>query len=355
MSELNEQVDLWLEPLEDSPCGEDLEYDNDFLELIKAAEGKPETQFSEAEPPDWRQVTELAEAMFARTRDLRVCMFWGRAQLHREGLVALPALLRLMRGLLERYWDEAHPLPDPDDGDAYARINVLAQFEDTSLTLGDIRSCRIFASRSIGQLTVRDVELALEHLTPREEDSVMPVSSIEQMLQAAVEEEPELRELASTALEELSGLLALIEERCGYERAPSCDDVKAILEGIQGLMPGDEASDGDDEGDLDDILGGFDDDAPATSRRASGRSGGLGDRIESRADAIKAIDLVCAYLEEAEPSNPAQLLLRRAQRLIDKNFLDLIRELAPEALSEVAKIMGVDPDEGRNSSSDYDD
>ena len=64
----------------------------------------------------------------------------------------------------------------------------------------------------------------------------------------------------------------------------------------------------------------------------------------NREDAVKAIDLVCQYLERTEPTSPAQLLLRRAQRLIDKNFLELVKELAPEALNEVAKIMGVDPD-----------
>jgi len=36
--------------------------------------------------------------------------------------------------------------------------------------------------------------------------------------------------------------------------------------------------------------------------------------------------------------------LRRARRLINKNFLQLMRELAPEALTEVARIMGVDPE-----------
>jgi type VI secretion system protein ImpA len=30
--------------------------------------------------------------------------------------------------------------------------------------------------------------------------------------------------------------------------------------------------------------------------------------------------------------------------LINKNFLQLMRELAPDALSEVARIMGVDPE-----------
>ena len=71
-------------------------------------------------------------------------------------------------------------------------------------------------------------------------------------------------------------------------------------------------------------------------------------RISSRSQALHAMDAVCAYLEFAEPTNPAQLLLKRARRLIDKNFLELMKELAPDALNDVAKIMGVNPGDLNN-------
>ena len=76
--------------------------------------------------------------------------------------------------------------------------------------------------------------------------------------------------------------------------------------------------------------------APGRSRLSGG--------VHSREDALRAIDMVCEYLESAEPTNPAQLLLRRARRMINRNFLQLMKELAPDALSEVARVMGVDPD-----------
>ncbi|PTN50163.1 hypothetical protein DAI43_18730 [Achromobacter xylosoxidans] len=42
------------------PCGEDLEYDADFLQLQQAAAGRDEQQFGStiiaAQPPDWREV-----------------------------------------------------------------------------------------------------------------------------------------------------------------------------------------------------------------------------------------------------------------------------------------------------------
>ncbi|RZL10510.1 MAG: type VI secretion system protein TssA [Rubrivivax sp.] len=345
MSELAAQVDAWLEPLGDPATGEDLEYDNEFLELNKASEGKPETQFASAEPPDWSSVSDLAESLFNRTRDIRLALLWGRAQLHAVGLSSLPQTLRLVRELFERYWDDVHPKPDPDDGDAYARLNVLAQLEDSASVLADVRQAIVFRSRSVGQLTVRDIEVALERLPPRDDENPMSVSGIEQMLTDAIAENESLKDLPSQLADELDALLNLLQERVGYGRAPSCDSLKEMIGAVRKVMPTGSAGD-----DLDDLLadfggGGEDDaggDAPAPRRGRSG-GGGLGDSIDTREDAIKAIDLVCQYLERTEPTSPAQLLLRRAQRLIDKNFLELVKELAPEALNEVAKIMGVDP------------
>jgi type VI secretion system protein ImpA len=96
------------------------------------------------------------------------------------------------------------------------------------------------------------------------------------------------------------------------------------------------------------------DDSPLEARAAARARGGRGlsGGIESREDALRAIDMVCAYLERTEPTNPAQLLLRRARRLVNSNFLQLIRELAPESLQEVARIMGVSADEIPMVSSD---
>lgn len=349
MSDCAAQVDAWIEPLGDPPCGDDLEYDNEFLELTKASEGKPETQFSPAEPPDWGQVIDHAESLFNRTRDIRVALAWGRAQLHRVGLPALPEVLRLCRELMERYWDDVHPKPDPDDGDAYARLNALAQLDDAQTLLGDIRQAAIFRSRSVGQLTVREAEVALELMPAREDESAPSRDGLIQMMADVARDDPSLREMPQRIQDELDRLLSLLDERAGWGRGPSCDPLKRFLSAWSKAMPQDLGDAADGDTDLDSLLGDLgisdhdnDSVAEAPAARRAARGGSL-DAIETRADAIKAIELVCAYLERTEPSNPAQLFLRRAQRLIDKNFLELVKELAPDALNEVAKVMGVDP------------
>jgi type VI secretion system protein ImpA len=327
-------IDRWLQPLAGEACGEDLEYDNDFLELTQAAAGKPETQFAPAEPPDWRQVTTKAEALFERTRDLRVAILWMRSQISIEGWGSLPESLRLLHGLLDRYWDELHPRPD--DGDAYARINALEALDSSEHLLGELRPASILRSRAFGELRGRDIEIAFQHVEPRDDESPPSRSQIEQMLREAAGDEPALVRLAADSNERLDAITALMRERVGYERAPGFDALHAALNDLQQVLPSADAAGSSEELDLGD--------AGAPARGARAGHGALGDSIESRDDALRAIDMVCDFLERTEPTNPAQLLLRRARRLVNKNFLELVQELAPDALAEVARLMGVAPD-----------
>ena len=118
----------WLLPLPDEaePCGKDLEYDNEYLELTKAAEGTPETQFGPGEPPNWRDVRSKAANLLTRSRDLRIAILWARAVVNLNGFSTFPDAIRLIDGLTHQFWEHVHPLPDPDDGDLYARLNALS-------------------------------------------------------------------------------------------------------------------------------------------------------------------------------------------------------------------------------------
>jgi len=55
---------------------------------------------------------------------------------------------------------------------------------------------------------------------------------------------------------------------------------------------------------------------------------------------IRALERACEWIERNEPTNPAPLLIRRSQRLMTKNFIDIIRDLAPESLTQIEKLAG---------------
>ena len=63
-------------------------------------------------------------------------------------------------------------------------------------------------------------------------------------------------------------------------------------------------------------------------------------KIETRADAMAALDSLCRYFQNHEPASPVPLLLERAKRLIPMSFVDILRELAPDGLSQAMQSVG---------------
>ncbi len=101
---------------DDTPSGEDLEYDAEYLALERAAAPKAERAVGDnvkaAEDPDWDKVIELAEAVLARSKDLRAAVHLTTAWMRTSGMPGWNAGLALVRGLLEHFWDTVHPQLD---------------------------------------------------------------------------------------------------------------------------------------------------------------------------------------------------------------------------------------------------
>jgi type VI secretion system protein ImpA len=342
---LMRQAEAWLAPLdgEQGPCGPDLEYDGAFLELNTAAEGKAETQFERGTPPEWRQVREIAEGLLVRTRDLRVAMLWLRSVVNLEGTAALLPGLRLVTGLLDAHWDGLHPRPEDGDDDAFARANVLAALPSMEGCLGDLLQARLTHIKGVGDLRLRDVEAAFGNLSVRDGDNAYTREQLERMLAGVGDG---LWPLLADVQQALRHLGTLMDQRFGTGSGAELKPVLDLFAHVLSLRPAPEgAVEGAaaEDGQADPSAGA----APAARPASAGLSGS----VNSRAEAVRAIELVCAYLDRHEPTNPAQLFLRRARSLLELNFLELMKELAPNSLDEVARIVGVDPNSVGSSES----
>ena len=51
----------------------------------------------------------------------------------------------------------------------------------------------------------------------------------------------------------------------------------------------------------------------------------------SRQDAVRALDAVADYFRRNEPSSPIPLLIEWAKRLVAKDFLEVLADIAPYA------------------------
>ncbi|HEX4842609.1 MAG TPA: type VI secretion system ImpA family N-terminal domain-containing protein [Limnobacter sp.] len=328
----------WAQPFADGTCGPNLEYDNAFLELQKAAAGKPESQFEPATPPDWNAVESGAEALLAKSLDLRLLLLWAESQINLRGFQSLPKGLLGLVSLIQNAWPVLNP--PLDEGDPYARLNVIESLGHGGSFFQSLRNALLFKDARVGELRAKDFEILFGNVA----GAVPSVSreQVEQYLKASTEQAARLREVVEQSQFLLNRLEEALHALVGAEQAPQLTEIKSLLRCLQASLP---------EPPLEQTvslsppsgLG----DLPAVALQATAVSVGFDPKavhVGSRAQALAAIDAVCAYLEHAEPSNPAQLMLKRARRLIDKNFMQLLKDLAPDALSGVAKIMGVKPD-----------
>lgn len=324
---------------EESPCGPDLEYDAAFLALEQVSQGKPEQQFGstviEAEEPDWDAVRVQAEALFPRTKDLRVATLLTRALVRTEGFDGLQAGLLLVSGLIERYWEGVHPRLDPEDGfDPVMRMNALAPLGDAAGLVRDVREAVVVRARGQAVL-VRDVEIALGKIPPRTGVEPMAMAVVEGMLaEAGVER---LTRMVDT-LQNLKALTTLLNDTVGSDRATDLKPLFAPLQALSQLAQGVRTAIGGNP--VEEVE---DAESPGSGEMATpGAKSPKGD-ITSRQDAVQILDKIIVFLERSEPANPAPILLRRAHRLMTMSFMDIIKDLAPESLDKIESLAGTPP------------
>lgn len=339
-------LDAWLEPtLGDPPCGPNLEYDDDFRELEKAASGTPELEFGtdngegvtriEGVGPDWVKVRKLSEALLTRSKDLRVAVFLTRALVHSDGLAGLETGLQLLSGLLERFWDDVHPMLDRDDNDdPTERINALAGLVAESM-VGTVRDAWIVRSRQIGTLAVRDVEVAAGRLQPRSGAEPMSESQVVGLITAGIGEDAGLAVRVRNLESLLKGIDKLLSERVGSSQGIDFKPLQTVLYPVRQLV---ERCAGDAGGAPEPVAddGAAGEAGPAPVARAAARPG----EINSRADVLQTLDRLCDFLARTEPGSPVPMVLRRAQKMMNMNFLELMNDLAPDGLNQAEKVVG---------------
>jgi type VI secretion system protein ImpA len=317
-------------PLSDAePCGPDLEYDPEFMALEVASRGTPERQAGNAilpaEPPQWAEVHGQALALAHRTRDLRLAVLLARAGAHAGGLKAYSQALSLVATLLERFWANVHPKLDASDGnDATMRLNALAPLSDTASGLADLRATLM--GKPSASLTVRLVELAWTRCEPLAGESKPTQAGLLAGLRAAAADDPGLVAAMRAAQAAVVSIEQAVATHVGAASGP---DLRALRRVVDGLAQAAAQLDG----------GAVTTESTASDTPTSSVAVAAGD-IRSREDVLRVLDRVCDWVERHEPTNPAPLLIRRAQRLMSKSFIDLVRDLAPDGLTQIERIAG---------------
>lgn len=328
------------EPVAD--CGDDLEYDADFLALQQAAVGKAEQQFGAtiipAESPDWPEVERLAQALAARTQDLRVSVYLTRAWTGLRGLPGYAEGAARVVAQLQQYWEGVHPRLDIDEQpDPMPRINALLALADPLECAREARSARLLNGVHGGQLSLRDAEAILDG--SRDDLPSYPggrARLLGDLRQAWLQGDPELLALAG-ARDALRQIRETVASHLGGEWAPNYAAFERTLDMLVSIAQGDDNAPATAASRADPIGAAA---APAACAGEAQPAAGVSAQtwqsaqITSREEAMAMLSKVCRYFEVHEPSHPAPFLLRRAQQTMSLNFHEILRNLAPQGLEQ---------------------
>ncbi|TPI76999.1 type VI secretion system protein TssA [Mesorhizobium sp. B2-8-9] len=373
---------LWLNPLNgENPSGEDLRNDPAFHELERLAEpqlkvvhdgnSKPTSQPS---PVDWAAVLEKAEELRARGRDLRLQVIVTRALANEEGLAGLARGLTLIARTFEQYWDTMHPslrTGAPRDA-ALRRINALLDLQNGQEgLLANLRQMAFFSPRAIGPISGRDLEqAALDERVMLQEaasglgaaEKAALTSAHNQLLNRvrtgcaaqidqAADVMTSLLADARAAIAALDAVDAALNARIDGHGA-TVPELKKFLQRLLTTLERNSGAGATANGAAKaapqaaaepamPARNGHGAETMASVASAVEASTGLPDRINSRDEVVKCLDLVVAFYDRTEPSSPIPHLARRVRRMVHMDFVELMEDLAPSGLKEFRLLAGV--------------
>ncbi len=306
----------------DSPSGPDLddEYDQAYHEFVRLVQSE-----------EWSEAKELGLELHERTRDLRLGVNFAHVLLALDGLAGFADGIECVRRCVEELWESVHPQLDgelpPRRTNDLMSLGVVAGSQSANPIHDRLRRTPFVSTRSVGSFSYRDFLIASGELAAaaNEEDEGKEVPTIS-LINAAVQE-ADREELAETAaalariVADTEAITEKFRQEVGADSAPDLTSLSALATGIRQILA--------DMGAIDEAD--TQESAPVEAG-SSAPPAPVPGQINSRQDAVRALEKVGEYFEKNEPSSPVSLLINRAKRLISMNFMDVLRDLSPDSL-----------------------
>jgi type VI secretion system protein ImpA len=321
-------IEKFLQPLTaEQPCGVSLE-DTQLLASFDAFR-----IFGQSTPlandVDWREIKNRSLEALGQSKDLRLLVHLGISELRLDGPSAYFDALVIADRWLKDFWAQVYPAVDED---AILRRNALNGFADGMAALDALRRAPLVANRQLGICSARDCEIAAGRMAPAENE---PAGLNQDQIRAIFTAAPpqEIATLDSGLGKALDAVRGISESMSanggGSEAVPDFAPLAALLAkmrlAVKPYLPVQATP----------AAGG-----EASGEGASTGGGGLG-TIRTRDDAIRVMDTVATFFRTSEPSSPVPLFIERAKRLVAKDFLEVLADLAPDALSEAKRVSGI--------------
>jgi type VI secretion system protein ImpA len=313
----------------ESPCGADLE----DTPLLASFDGY--RLFGQMSPLsaeiNWREIRDKALDALAQSKDLRLLAHFGAAQLRTAGLIGFAEVLTVAGRWFSEYPQELFPRVDED---AILRKNALNAFADRMAILDALRRQPIVSNPQLGAFSLRHFDIAAGRLAASEADEAPPSEA--QLLGVLASATPEqigpLEAGLGAAIEALLQIDDSMRTAHGYEAGPDLGALTDLLKQIRKILADELALRASNAMPV----------AAEAGGESSGGSAVIGvGSIKTRDDAIRALDAVSAFFRKNEPSSPVPIFVDRAKRLVAKDFLEVLEDIAPDGLDQAKRVGGI--------------
>lgn len=350
-----------------APCGPSMRYDPAFLALRQArVEDDPTLPMREWERPltkaDWRAVAGECAALLGRTKDLQLAAWLCDAWLRQHQLLGFAAGAELLTQLVERYWDDLHPLIE--DGDSDARVAPFTWMnESLPLTLRLNVPLMFLPDRKPATLNLADWDQIITATAARDRAGAAGQLNREELIAMADSRNlhwlADLLDQLQDALGKWDALDRALDARLALE-APSLAKVADTLRKLQRACAS--------------LLDGRDPRAvvaaapapasvpaqtieePSMTVAEISTSPAVQDApallpngaIGSRQDAYRMLEAAAEYLQRTEPHSPTPYLVKRAVTWGQMSLADLMQEIVREEgdLTRYFSLLGLNPPRG---------
>jgi type VI secretion system protein ImpA len=329
---------------EDKPCGEDLFGDDGtFMSFTVKAEGLLPASFyskTDGSPFDRNSVDlpgecKTGESLASRTHDIRLLTILARLHALNRDAAQVAVLMERIAALLATYWDDVHPRAE--QGDFSYRMACLQALDDNAHVVLPLQYSTLLRHPRAGDISLRAILLATGKIDPREGEQPIDASDLKRaMAEIDLEALRAAHDLFARLADAVTAIRATWLDRAGYDQAVRFDLLAPFAEKGRDILAGYLAGREPDAGTVPGAATGTDDNSNSPAVSGSGSVGTF-------ADAGHALSAAADFFARHEPSNPALPLIRQAQQLMGKSFVDVLRILAPNHVEAACLNIGKGP------------
>jgi type VI secretion system protein ImpA len=327
---MDSSIEKLLVPIsDDSPCGADLE----DTQLLASFDGY--RLFGQMSPLpaeiNWREIRDNALEALAQSKDLRLLAHLGAAQLRTAGLTGFADVLAVAGRWFSEYPQALFPRVDED---AILRKNALNAFADRMAIIDALRRQPIVSNPQLGAFNLRHFDIAAGRIAATEADGAPPSEAqlVGVLAAASPEQIGPLEAGLGAAIEALRQIDESMRTAHGYEAGPDLGALTDPLKQIRKILADELALRAANAMPVGVEAGGD----------SSGGSAVIGvGSIKTREDAIRALDAVISFFRKNEPSSPVPIFVERAKRLVAKDFLEVLQDVAPDGLDQAKRVGGI--------------